>query len=140
MGNDGVGNIDLLGLALHPAARYGEIVGLLSSGLTPAQIVAALEGTGVTLAIVNEIAQELAKKKRCREIRAEIDKIQEGSLKACDCKDDDATLALKTAYYCGLALWRWYENTECFGGGDAGHKEKQEEAFVQCKKCRALNE
>ena len=62
VGNDGVGNIDLLGLALHPAARYGEIVGALNSGLSPAQIAAALQGTGVTLAMVDAIVQELAKK------------------------------------------------------------------------------
>ena len=121
---------------MHPAGTMGEIRALWEAGYTAAQIAELLQGAASYAAI----AAAIAKLERCKEIRAKIDEIKEGSVKACHCEDDDATLALKTTYYCGLALWRWFENTECFGGGDKTHKDEQEKAYDQCKNCRALTE
>ncbi len=141
VGNDGVGNIDLLGLALHPAARYGEIVGALNSGLTPAQIVQHLSGTGVTLAMVEAIVQELAKKKRCNELRQLVKQAKTAVRNAGGaCTDTDccAELTAKALAWSQMASSRWNQNQECFGGGDPTHIREQQEAHRNMLKCNTF--
>ena len=134
--NNPIEHIDLLGLAMHPGATMGEIRSLWEAGYTAAQIAELLRGAASYATIVAAIA----KLQRCKAVRAEIDAIKEASIPKCGCDDDDATLALKTTHYCGLALWRWFENTECFFPPTEQHVKKQQEAFDNCKKCRALQE
>lgn len=134
VGNKGVNRTDLLGLS-------GSILtapwAAAQAGWTAAEIAAAFGHTGLTLAAAEAL---VARAVRCREIRAKIDELKEGSLKKCSCNDSEETIALKTAYYCGLALWRWFENTECFFPPDKFHVQEQQKAYDKCKECRALLE
>jgi uncharacterized protein RhaS with RHS repeats len=142
VGNDGVGNIDLLGLALHPAARYGEIVGALNSGLSPAQIAAALQGTGVTLAMVDAIVQELAKKKRCNEHKA---KKKEGKTEntnqgGCTDKDCCETAMKKLASWIKESTARWDEiQDDCLDPSAVpNHIIEQQKAYGNVVKCEKV--
>jgi RHS repeat-associated protein len=129
--NDGVNRWDALGLisSIHAGAWAGA-----QAGWTAAELVQTF---GLTTAAALDYVRRA---KRCKEIRAEIDILKENSLSKCDCEDDDATIAAKTAYYCGLALWRWFENSECFFPPDDGHIQQQQQNFDKCKECRSFAE
>ena len=131
VGNVGVNRWDALGLisSIHAGAWAGA-----QAGWTAAELVKTF---GLTTAAALDYVRRA---KRCKEIRTEIDNLKENSLSKCGCEDDDATNAAKTTYYCGLALWRWLENSECFFPPDDGHIQQQQQNYDKCKECRSLAE
>ena len=125
--------------------EYSPAIGLLSTastlaaeGLSAAEIAATLQSmyAGITIATAVTTAQVA----RCKYLRKMIDDLSENSMTKCSCDDDTATITLKTAYWCGRALYRWWEMVECFAGGDAGHIDRQQKDYAKCVECRALGE
>jgi RHS repeat-associated protein len=138
------GDMNLYRYVANSPVNWGDPLGLqytlpvqiaqaVAAGLSAAEIA---EVFGVSMAV----AEAAVRAYECGKLKAEVDAAKQEAAGLGGCKKSDCpeTLRAKAAAWKKLADARSNFNQKCWGGGDEGHQQAQEDAFRAWKKCNEL--